>query len=912
MKHLQFFIFTILLSLFGATAISAQPCPEGGEIWTARTASELNAWNAITYGNGIFVAVSGGGTNRVMTSTDGINWVSRVATAASLWRSVAFGNGIFVAVASTGTDRVMTSTDGINWTLRTAAEPNAWRSVTFGNGMFLAVAANGTNRVMTSTDGISWTPQASASNLWLSVTYGNGLFVAVSNTSPNNIMTSANGTSWNTYTSPQANFWRAVTYGNGVFVAVSSDGTDRVMTSTNGSTWTARSAVASDWFAVTYGAGQFVAVGDNGTNRVMTSPDAITWTPRIAVVEQWYAVTYANNMFVATGNSGSNRVMTSIADNTVIPAVSITAAPSNNINSGTNVTFTATPTNGGSSPTYQWKVNGGNVGTNTNVYASASLANNDIVTCEMTSSNSCANPTTATSNAITMIVTSSCINPTAYNVTGGGAYCAGGVGVVVGLANSEAGVTYQLQKDNVNDDLPVNGTGAAISFGTKTAAGNYTVIATRTNGGCTNNMTSSVNVIINPTPPINAVPNLVASTNTPCAGTQVLLTATPASGYTAVEYLWSKNGVAVYYQNGGTGTYLVNAGNVAAQVNYSVQIVYGGYSCISSYSANTTLNVFSPTATITPNGAVSFCVNTPTTLQANAGMSNYVWKRSGTVVGTNSATYTPTVSGNHNVTVTDANGCSKTSSSVNITVKSLPTANAGADRPLCEGSSVQIGANTTTGNTYTWSPITALNNPYISNPTTTTTDTITYTLTVNNTITGCSKTDNVVINSLALPQMPSITSATAGNTMILTANSPGAATINWYKNGANFLLNKAPNSSITVAVSNPSNAYTVKSKGTNGCLSVASMPTNARLTNADKVIFTAYPNPTSGLLIIEMANLDMNTDKLLLYNSLGQIVIEKEVSFFAGKAQVELDMSQLATGIYHLSFGEYMQKIVKE
>src|SRR5262249_8109756 len=79
------------------------------------------------------------------------------------------------------------------------------------------------------------------------------------------------------------------------------------------------------------------------------------------------------------------------------------AASGNSICSGTMVTFTATPTNGGT-PGYQWKVNGNNVGTNSNQYQSSTLVNGDLVTVVMSSSIQCANPQMATSNTITMVV----------------------------------------------------------------------------------------------------------------------------------------------------------------------------------------------------------------------------------------------------------------------------------------------------------------------------------------------------------------------------------------------------------------------------------------------------------------------------------------------------------------------------
>jgi predicted RecA/RadA family phage recombinase len=154
-----------------------------GTAWTSRLSASNNNWVSVTYGNGLFVAVSGTTTNKnVMTSPDGITWTLRTGTTTNSWQSVTYGNGLFVAVSISGTgNRVMTSPDGITWTSRTSAADNFWYSVTYGNGLFVAVSISGTgNRIMTSPDGITWTSRtAPAENVWISVTYGNGLFVAV-------------------------------------------------------------------------------------------------------------------------------------------------------------------------------------------------------------------------------------------------------------------------------------------------------------------------------------------------------------------------------------------------------------------------------------------------------------------------------------------------------------------------------------------------------------------------------------------------------------------------------------------------------------------------------------------------------------------------------------------------------------
>ena len=99
--------------------------------------------------------------------------------------------------------------------------------------------------------------------------------------------------------------------------------------------------------------------------------------------------------------------------------------------------------------------------------------------------------------SLTVSTAPSCTAPTAYNLTGGGAYCAGGTGVEVGLANSESGVSYQLKNSTGNVGSPVSGTGAAISFDNQTVAETYTVVATKATCNCTATMTGSVEVTVN-------------------------------------------------------------------------------------------------------------------------------------------------------------------------------------------------------------------------------------------------------------------------------------------------------------------------------------------------------------------------------------------------------------------------------
>jgi PKD repeat protein len=80
--------------------------------------------------------------------------------------------------------------------------------------------------------------------------------------------------------------------------------------------------------------------------------------------------------------------------------------------------------------------------------------------------------------------------PLQYDLTGGGSYCAGGPGVVLGLAGSQTGVSYQLYNNGSAIGIPITGDGAPFSFGNQTLAGGYTVMATSP-AGCKQGMGSN-------------------------------------------------------------------------------------------------------------------------------------------------------------------------------------------------------------------------------------------------------------------------------------------------------------------------------------------------------------------------------------------------------------------------------------
>ena len=134
-QHKLTCILLILLAFAFPVVSTAGPL----DTWTWRNPlPQGNNLNAITYGNGLFVAVGNYGT--ILTSPDGTTWTKRDSGTTFNLYSIAYnGNNLFVAVGESG--KAVTSPDGITWTV--VANPGLCGNV-YGVA-YGVVAAQGTH-----------------------------------------------------------------------------------------------------------------------------------------------------------------------------------------------------------------------------------------------------------------------------------------------------------------------------------------------------------------------------------------------------------------------------------------------------------------------------------------------------------------------------------------------------------------------------------------------------------------------------------------------------------------------------------------------------------------------------------------------------------------------------------------------
>ncbi|EAY26646.1 FG-GAP-like repeat-containing protein [Microscilla marina] len=169
-------------------------------------------------------------------------------------------------------------------------------------------------------------------------------------------------------------------------------------------------------------------------------------------------------------------------------------ATNNTICAGQNITFTATATNGGTNPTYQWRVNGNDVaGATQATFTSNSLNNSDVVTVVMTSSLPCTPAVTSNEISVTVNAIPS------VTFTGVEANVEGNNQVTINEGNS---VTINLTGAVSYTWTPATGINSQSTDGAQavlapTSTTTYTVTATNA-AGCQSNGSDTLQVIVTP------------------------------------------------------------------------------------------------------------------------------------------------------------------------------------------------------------------------------------------------------------------------------------------------------------------------------------------------------------------------------------------------------------------------------
>lgn len=445
-------------------------------------------------------------------------------------------------------------------------------------------------------------------------------------------------------------------------------------------------------------------------NNVNVGANASTYTYAPAASDIVTCV-LTSNLTCSSGNPATSNSVT-MTVNPLLPASVAIAASANPVCAGTSVTFTATPTNGGSTPTYQWKVNSTSVGTNSTTYSYAPV-NGDLVTCVLTSNATCASGSPATSNTVTMTVNP--ILPVSVSiVASSNPVCAGTAVTFTPTATNGGSPTYQWYKNTV-------AVSTAASYSYTPVNGDQVYVVMTSSLTCKSGSPATSNVItmaVNPLLPVSV--SIAASSNPVCSGTAVTFTPTPTNGGTPA-YQWYKNTVAVST----AATYSFTPSNSdQVYVTMTSSLTCKSGSPATSNTVVMTVNPLLPASNTVVPSSNPVCAGTSvafTSTPTNGGSSpSYQWKVNASNVGSNSSTfsYVP-LNGDAVVCVMTSNaacvtGSPATSIAINMTVNpALPVSVAVAPsaNPVIVGTSVTFTATPTNGGpspVYQWS-VNALN-----------------------------------------------------------------------------------------------------------------------------------------------------------------------------------------------------------
>ncbi|MBK9256236.1 MAG: hypothetical protein IPM42_12175 [Saprospiraceae bacterium] len=735
-----------------------------------------------------------------------VNWVAS-GGATYLWSTTETSSTISVSTAG-DYDVTVTDANGCtstaSQTLTISAAPTA--SITGDNAICAGetssfTALGGTSYLWNTTDTDATITVSTAGDYTVTVTDASGCTstgtrTLTINDNPTAAITGAteicSGGSVNWVASGGATYlWSTTETSSTISVSTSGD-YDVTVTDSNGCTSTASqtltisaaptASITGDNAICAGETSSFTALG--GTSYLWNTTDTD------ATITVSTAGDYTVTVTDASGCTSTGTRTLTINDN---PTAAITGATE--ICSGGSVNWVAS---GGA--TYLWST------TETNSTISVSTAGDYDVT--VTDSNGC---TSTASQTLTISAA-----PTA-SITGGNAICAGETSSFTALG----GTSYLW---NTTD------TDATITVST---AGDYTVIVTDASG-CTSTGTRTLTINDNPTAAITGATEICSggSVNWVASGGATYLWSTTETSSTISVSTAGDYDVTVTDANGCTSTasqtltisaaptasitgdnaicagetssftalggtsYLWNTTDTDATITVSTAgdytvTVTDASGCTSTGTRTLTIND-NPTAAIT--GATEICSGGSVNWVASGG-ATYLWSTTET-----SSTISVSTSGDYDVTVTDANGCTSTASQT-LTISAAPTASITGDNAICAGETSSFTA--LGGTSYLW-------NTTDTDATITVSTAGDYTVTVTD-ASGCTSTGT---RTLTINDNP--TAAITGATEICSGGS-----VNWVASGGATYLWSTTETNSTISVSTAGD-YDVTVTDSNGCTSTAS------------------------------------------------------------------------------------------